>query len=92
MTINGIQVHADPSFTGEEIAMLVAEEQDLWRSRNKTIAYMEISREGDEIIISASEKSPIRRVRRITGYLSNVDNFNDAKKQEAAMRRPHEMR
>ncbi len=31
----------------------------------------------------------IRRVRRITGYLSTVDRFNDAKKKELAERKPH---
>lgn len=31
----------------------------------------------------------IRRVRRITGYLSTVDRFNDAKRAELADRRPH---
>lgn len=31
----------------------------------------------------------IRRIRRITGYLSTVDRFNDAKKAELKDRRPH---
>jgi ribonucleoside-triphosphate reductase len=31
----------------------------------------------------------IRRIRRITGYLSTVDRFNDAKQQELHDRRPH---
>src|SRR5690554_1431069 len=31
----------------------------------------------------------IRRVRRITGYLSTVDRFNDAKKAELSHRKPH---
>ncbi|MDF2500845.1 MAG: anaerobic ribonucleoside triphosphate reductase, partial [Anaerosporomusa subterranea] len=72
-----------------EITMLVAEEQALWHERHKAIAYMEITRDGEEVIINASEKSPIRRVRRITGYLSNIDNFNDAKKQECDRRFVH---
>ena len=33
--------------------------------------------------------SDIRRIRRITGYLSTVDRFNDAKQQELRDRRPH---
>ena len=89
MTINGIQIDADPTLTDEEITLLVTEEQALWRQRNKTIASMEIAREGEELVINASEKSPIRRVRRITGYLSNIDNFNDAKKQECQKRLVH---
>lgn len=91
MTVNGIQVSADPTLTNEEIAMLVQEEQALWNQRHKTIAYIEIARDGEEVIINASEKSPIRRVRRITGYLSNIDNFNDAKKQECNSRVVHAM-
>ncbi|HOG61874.1 MAG TPA: anaerobic ribonucleoside-triphosphate reductase, partial [Flexilinea sp.] len=31
----------------------------------------------------------IRRIRRITGYLSSIDRFNDAKKAELKDRRPH---
>lgn len=89
MTINGIHIAADPSFTSDEIAMLVAEEQAIWGEQNKAIAYMEIARDGEEVVISAAEKSPIRRVRRITGYLSNIDNFNDAKKQECEKRVVH---
>lgn len=89
MMINGIHIVADPSLTSEEITLLVAEEQDLWHDRHKALAYMEIIRDGEELIINASEKSPIRRVRRITGYLSNIDNFNDAKKQECGRRFVH---
>lgn len=33
--------------------------------------------------------SDIRRIRRITGYLSTVDRFNDAKKEELEHRRVH---
>jgi ribonucleoside-triphosphate reductase len=33
--------------------------------------------------------SSIRRIRRITGYLSTVDRFNDAKLAELASRTPH---
>lgn len=33
--------------------------------------------------------SSIRRIRRITGYLSTVDRFNDAKRAELAARTPH---
>jgi len=33
--------------------------------------------------------SNIRRIRRITGYLSTVDRFNDAKRAELASRTPH---
>ena len=61
----------------------------LWREKGKTLAKIQITRYGDDIVIAAHERSPIRRVRRITGYLSNIDNFNDAKKQECEKRVSH---
>jgi len=42
--------------------------------------------EGDCPVCGSSD---IRRIRRITGYLSTVDRFNDAKQQELHDRRPH---
>lgn len=50
---------------------------------------MELGLDGEEIIVKATEKSPIRRVRRITGYLSSIDNFNDAKVAECRSRVTH---
>ena len=42
--------------------------------------------EGDCPVCGSNE---IRRIRRITGYLSTLDRFNDAKRQELHDRRPH---
>lgn len=38
----------------------------------------------------ACESPDIRRIRRITGYLSTIDRFNDAKKAELRMRKQHQ--
>ena len=91
MVVNGIQVIADPRLSREEINHFIAEEQQLWRSRNKRLGQIELSIDQEEVIVKASEKSPIRRVRRITGYLSSIDNFNDAKVAECSDRAKHNL-
>lgn len=48
-----------------------------------------ITIDGEEVTIKSFEKSPIKRIRRITGYLSEVSNFNDAKRAELADRSIH---
>lgn len=42
-----------------------------------------------ELEIRAYEKSPIKRIRRITGYLAEVDCWNDAKQAELKDRVAH---
>lgn len=87
--INGVTVTADEALTTEEITTLVEEEITLWNQRKKALGGIEITLDGEEIVLSASEKSPIRRVRRITGYLSNIENFNEAKLAECCSRTVH---
>lgn len=89
MVVDGIKVLADPDLTQEEIMYFLAEEKQLWQSRNKLLGSLELSLDGGEIVVKATEKSPIRRVRRITGYLSTIDNFNDAKVAECHDRTKH---
>ena len=87
MVIDGVNVIAPAELSDHEIEMVVNDEIKLWTSKNKTLATVELSVEDDSILVTATEKSPIRRVRRITGYLSNMENFNDAKKAELASRK-----
>ncbi len=89
MLVNGVRVSADPALNNEEIAALVQDEIRLWQQRNKTLGAVELSLDGETIIIRGHEKSPIRRVRRITGYLSTIDQFNDAKRAECKDREVH---
>lgn len=89
MVITGITVVADPLIAGQEAEEIIAEERLLWRAKQKPIARVELRLDGDEITVIATERSPIRRVRRITGYLSNVENFNDAKRDEVNARFKH---
>ena len=91
MVVNGIQVIADPRLSREEISQYIDEEKQLWDSRNKQLGQIELSIEQDEVVVKAMEKSPIRRVRRITGYLSSFDNFNDAKVAECTDRTNHQL-
>lgn len=89
MLVNGVRVSADPSLSNKEVTTLVMDEIKLWQERNKTLGAVELSLDGECVIIRGSEKSPIRRVRRITGYLSTVDQFNDAKRAECNDRKTH---
>lgn len=89
MFINGVAVIADPALSNEEIATIVDSEKQEWAKRGKALARVELSIDGEEVVIKAVEKSPVRRIRRITGYLSSVDNFNDAKRAECEDRKTH---
>lgn len=89
MQIQGVTVIADENLSQEEIELLVSAEIDEWEKQGKKIAKIELVIDGDEVIVKADEKSNIRRVRRITGYLSNIENFNDAKRAECLDRVVH---
>lgn len=92
MVVNGVHVIADPRLNQEEINHFVLEEKKLWEGKHKKLGQLELGIEQDEVIIKATEKSPIRRIRRITGYLSAIDNFNDAKIAECTDRTRHQMK
>ena len=89
MQIQGVTVIADENLSQKEIELLVNTEVAEWEKQGKKIAKIELVIDGDEVIIKADEKSNIRRVRRITGYLSNIENFNDAKRAECLDRVVH---
>lgn len=73
-----------------ELDMVVAEELALFKEQKKELASVDITIDAEGmLVIEAKEKSPIRRVRRITGYLSNQENFNEAKTDELLERRDH---
>jgi anaerobic ribonucleoside-triphosphate reductase activating protein len=90
MIIDGVTVEADVSIPQEVLVQEVANERVLWLAKNKVLGRIVFTIDKDgEIDVVASSKEPIRRLRRITGYLSNVDNFNDAKKIEMEKRFIH---
>ncbi|MDR3592469.1 MAG: hypothetical protein P4N41_22660 [Negativicutes bacterium] len=86
MLIKEVNVVADPTLPEDEVRAIVEEEIRLWNKDSKTLGSIELTLDGENVVIAASEKSPIRRVRRITGYLSNIENFNEAKYNECIAR------
>lgn len=96
VTVHGVKVEYDNNIVfnkGEgwsELELLVQEEIGLWKQKHKELHAMQITLTPEgELEIKATEKSPIRRIRRITGYLSTEDRFGDAKRQELWDRRDH---
>jgi hypothetical protein len=89
MLIKGVPVVADQGLAEEEVLAIVEEEIRLWQKSNKALGSIELTLDGGNVVIAASEKSPIRRVRRITGYLSDLENFNGAKRSECESREIH---
>jgi anaerobic ribonucleoside-triphosphate reductase activating protein len=87
VTIDDVEVIAGEGITEEEIQQTVSEERAVWLTKNKTLGRIEITIDGDELVVKAVERSPIKRLRRITGYLSTEDRFNPAKQAELADRR-----
>jgi anaerobic ribonucleoside-triphosphate reductase activating protein len=87
--VHHVAVEYDPLLSVTEMTAIVEEEITLWKERRKELARVELAIDGENIVIKAIEKSPVRRVRRITGYLSNMENFNDAKQDELQARYKH---
>ncbi|MCX7970160.1 MAG: hypothetical protein N3A57_01150 [Negativicutes bacterium] len=90
-SVNGVAVTVDGEIGIEEMTAVVTEECEVMkRERNQEVASVHISVLGDdELEIITRPKSPIRRVRRITGYLSEIENFNSAKRAETDDRVVH---
>lgn len=89
IVIDNIVVLHDDRLSLDEIMDYLTDEQQLWKTNGKELARVEMTVEGDFVIVKGVERSPVRRVRRITGYLSNMENFNDGKKAELAERYKH---
>ena len=89
LVIDGIVVNHDSSIPEEEIRQIVAEEIGLWQKKGKELARVELVLDGEEIVVTAVERSPIKRIRRITGYLSTEDRFNPSKQAELYDRKSH---
>ena len=77
-----IQVVVNGEIDEIQKKQIIAEEKMHFEKMGKELGKVEITVNGDEITIKSFEKSPIRRVRRITGYMSTVDRFNAAKVDE----------
>lgn len=77
----------------EELQKIVDEEKAYWAEKGKELGEVHIRRdkENGDLVVTSYPTSPITRIRRITGYLSNQNNFNAAKRAELADREKHEV-
>lgn len=73
-----------------EMQVYVNDELERWEKSGKKCGAITIRIDDhNQVEISATEKSPILRTRRITGYCSQTTNWNDAKRQELKDRVTH---
>ena len=84
--ILGVGVFYPAEMTEQEAAEYVKEQLSVKPDLN--LVEMQIGLDGEDVLINPHYDT-VRRTRRITGYLSNVDNFNDAKKAEETARVKH---
>lgn len=76
-----------------EEAELVAQEVAEFKKLGKELLNITIYVDKEGFLsVKSVEKSPIRRVRRITGYLAPIENFNESKLGELADRQVHPLR
>ena len=87
-----MQITTVEGVTKEELSAIKAAEEARYKAQDMELGRLCIDIEGDELVVYSSPKTNIKRVRRITGYLSDVDNFNDAKRTELKDRVKHEVR
>lgn len=88
MLDNIIVMYAD-DMSDYEAVYYAKKERDIWQAQGKKISTITIDIDGEEVVISAKEKSKLTRIRRISGYLSSTVNWNDAKVHELADRESH---
>lgn len=84
-----MKIYSDPRLHPNEINEIVENQIREEAKQGKEIAEISLELQGDVISIEITHKSPIKRVRRITGYLSNIENFNDGKRAECGDRVVH---
>jgi anaerobic ribonucleoside-triphosphate reductase activating protein len=80
--IDDIHVSYDERIEEHQIQQIIAEERIDWLAKGKTLGRVDLHIIDGEIEVTAHERSPIRRIRRITGYLSYEDRFNPSKQEE----------
>lgn len=93
-TRSGLRIHTIflLSLPFERVLEIIEEEEQLAREKGKTLAYTSIVEDeidAESLVVTSGFVPQIRRLRRITGYLSELSNFNEAKKDELAARKAH---
>lgn len=87
--MDDVLVDIPEGMTDEEARRYVDEELGIWKAKGKVLDKVILRLDGDEVVVKSIERSPITRTRRITGYLSTLTKFNDAKRAELADRVAH---
>ena len=91
MTYQGVVVKYDDSISEEEARELTrAEKRDWWDNLDHmALGYLTIKRVDGEIELHGKEAPPIERLRRITGYISCTNRWNNGKLDELKDRVKH---
>ena len=84
--MKGVQVNCCDGITEQEASLYVGEQLQVMP--HKTLLAVDLSLDGEDVLVKPHYDS-IVRVRRITGYLSTLPRFNDAKRKEVADRTTH---
>lgn len=84
--VNGVKVNCAETISKEEAAIYV--EEQLQERPQEVLLSVDLEVSGDNVVVKPHYDT-IVRVRRITGYLSTIPRFNDAKKKEVADRVCH---
>lgn len=84
MIVNNVKVNCNEEINEKEAAEYV----NMMKSPEKRLVELDIKIKDDDVLLTPHYDT-IVRVRRITGYLSNVNNFNAAKKSEQSDRVKH---
>ena len=84
MIVNNVKVNCNEEISEKEAAEYV----NMMKSPEKRLVELDVKIKDDDVVLTPHYDT-IVRVRRITGYLSNVNNFNSAKKHEQSDRVKH---
>ena len=84
MIVNNVKVNCNEEINEKEAAEYV----NMMKSPEKRLVELDIKIKDDDVLLTPHYDTIIR-VRRITGYLSNVKNFNAAKRHEQSDRVKH---
>lgn len=84
MTIDNVKINCNEEISEKEATAYI----NMMKSPEKRLAELDVKIKDDDVILTPHYDT-IVRVRRITGYLSNVNNFNAAKKSEQSDRVKH---
>ena len=84
MIVDNVKINCNIEISKEEARSYFS----LMKSPDKRLVELDVKIKDDDVVLTPHYDT-IVRVRRITGYLSNVNNFNSAKKHEQSDRVKH---